>query len=82
MCFRLYDTTDQHKTGSKKTSVVIQGLEEIDVQDKLEIYRLLERGSAKRQTAATQMNATSSRSHTVFTVTVYINQQSMDGEDM
>ena len=82
MYFRLYEANDPHKNGSKKSSVVIQGLEEVEVQDKLEIYRHLERGSAKRQTAATQMNATSSRSHTVFTVTVYINQQSMDGEDM
>ena len=28
------------------------------------------------------MNANSSRSHTVFTVTVFVNQQSIDGEDM
>ena len=28
------------------------------------------------------MNASSSRSHTVFTVTVFINQQSIDGDDM
>ena len=28
------------------------------------------------------MNANSSRSHTVFTVTVFINQQSIDGDDM
>ena len=69
MCFRLYEASDPHKNGSKKSSVVIQGLEEAQVQDKLEIYSLLERGSAKRQTAETKMNATSSRSHTVFTVT-------------
>ena len=82
MCFRLYEASDPHKNGSKKSSVVIQGLEEVEVKDKLEIYRLLERGSAKRQTAETKMNATSSRSHTVFTITVYMNQQSIDGEDM
>ena len=82
MCFRLYEASDPHKNGSKKSSVVIQGLEALEVKDKLEIYRLLERGSAKRQTAETKMNATSSRSHTVFTITVYINQQSIDGEDM
>ena len=28
------------------------------------------------------MNANSSRSHTVFTVTVFVNQQSIDGQDM
>ena len=31
---------------------------------------ILEKGSLKRQTAETMMNATSSRSHTVFTITV------------
>ena len=82
MYFRLYEANDPHKNGSKKSSVVIQGLEEVEVKDKFEIYRRLEEGSAKRQTAETKMNATSSRSHTVFTIIVYINQQSMDGEDM
>ena len=80
--FRLYEANDPHKNGSKKSSVVIQGLAQFQVQVKLEIYSLLERGSAKRQTAETKLNATSSRSHTVFTITVHINQQSIDGEDM
>ena len=62
--------------------MVIQGLEEVQVQDKQEVYRILERGSDKRRTAETKMNANSSRSHTVFTVTVFINQQSIDGDDM
>ena len=31
--------------------------------------------------AETKMNATSSRSHTVFTVEVFINQKSIDGDD-
>jgi len=73
---RLYDD------GVRKGSVVIQGLEEVQVQDKQEVYRILERGSDKRRTAETKMNANSSRSHTVFTVTVFINQQSIDGDDM
>ena len=74
--FRLYED------GSKKGSVIIQGLEELQVHDKREVYNLLERGSIKRKTAETKMNANSSRSHTVFTVTVFINQQSIDGDDM
>merc|ERR1712018_806195 len=68
--------------GVRKGSVIIQGLEEIQVHDKQEVYKILERGSIKRQTAETKMNANSSRSHTVFTVTVFVNQQSIDGEDM
>jgi kinesin family protein 11 len=71
-----------YEDGQKKGSVIIQGLEEVQVNDKQEVFRILERGSIKRQTAETKMNATSSRSHTIFAVTVFINQQSLEGEDM
>jgi len=66
----------------KKGSVIIQGLEEMQVKDKRQVFKILEKGSIKRQTAETKMNANSSRSHTVFVVTVYINQQSIDGQEM
>ena len=83
----LSGTDDQSKLrlyedGQKRGSVIIQGLEDVQVHDKREVFKILERGSIKRQTAETKMNATSSRSHTIFTVTVYINQQSLEGEDM
>ena len=74
--YRLYED------GHKKGSVIIQGLEEVQVRDKREVFKILEKGSIKRQTAETKMNANSSRSHTVFTVTVFVNQQSIDGQDM
>ncbi|KAK0075680.1 hypothetical protein PV326_011372 [Microctonus aethiopoides] len=51
---------------SKKVAVIIHGLEEITVHNKNEVYKILEKGSEKCQTAATLMNAQSSRSHTVF----------------
>lgn len=47
-----------------------QGLEEIIVKNKVDIYALLDRGSAKRRTAETLLNKQSSRSHSVFCVTV------------
>jgi kinesin family protein 11 len=47
-----------------------QGLEEIIVKSKTDIYALLDRGSAKRRTAETLLNKQSSRSHSVFCVTV------------
>ncbi len=37
--------------------VTIKGLEEITVHNKNEVYQILERGSAKRKTASTLMNA-------------------------
>ena len=36
---------------------VVQGLEEAVVLDKDEVYRILERGAQRRQTAGTLMNA-------------------------
>lgn len=63
-------------------SVVVQGLEELTVNSKNEVYSILERGGLRRQTAATLMNAHSSRSHTVFSVTVHIKESTIDGEEL
>lgn len=62
--------------------MVIQGLEELTVSNKNEVYSILERGAARRQTAATLLNACSSRSHSVFSVTVHMKESSIDGEEM
>lgn len=74
---RLFE--DSHRKGS----VIIQGLEEVLVNNKQEVYAVLERGSQQRKTAATLMNATSSRSHTIFTITVHMKENSsVEGEEM
>ena len=52
------------------------------VHDKNEVYAILERGRVKRQTAATLLNIRSSRSHSVFSVTVHIKENSIDGEEL
>ena len=57
-------------THSKK-GVIIKGLEEITVHNKDEVYQILEKGAAKRTTAATLMNAYSSQSHSVFCYNTY-----------
>ena len=62
--------------------MVIQGLEELTVRCKDEVFSILEQGRARRQTAATLINAQSSRSHSVFSVTVHIKESSIDGEEM
>nr|XP_037280677.1 LOW QUALITY PROTEIN: kinesin-like protein KIF11 [Rhipicephalus microplus] len=67
---------------SRKGSVIIQGLEEITVHNREEVFFILQKGAAKRQTAATLLNATSSRSHTVFSVTVHIRETTDDGEEL
>ena len=42
---------------ARKGSCVIHGLEEVVVHNKNEVYQIMDRGSARRQTAATLMNA-------------------------
>jgi len=63
---------------SNRKGSVLQGQEEVLVSSKKEVYKILERGSAKRRTAPTKLNAHSSRSHTVFTVTVHLKESSVE----
>lgn len=67
---------------NKKGSVIVQGLEEIPVRCKSDVYKLLAKGQERRRTAATLMNAQSSRSHTVFSILVHIKENGNDGEEM
>ena len=46
-----------YEDSTKKGAVIIQGVEEKVVCSKAEVYQILQRGSNKRQTAATLMNA-------------------------
>ncbi|XP_076299090.1 kinesin-like protein Klp61F [Lasioglossum baleicum] len=73
---KLYEDT------SKKGAVIIHGLEEITVHNKSEVYKILEKGLERRQVAATLLNAQSSRSHTVFSVTVHLKENTLDGEEV
>ncbi|XP_018414185.1 PREDICTED: kinesin-like protein KIF11 [Nanorana parkeri] len=65
-----------------KRGVIIKGLEEVTVHNKDEVYHILERGAAKRTTASTLMNAYSSRSHSVFSVTIHMKEMTVDGEEL
>ncbi|XP_032682727.1 kinesin-like protein Klp61F [Odontomachus brunneus] len=71
-----------YEDATRKGSVIIHGLEEVTVHNKNEVYKILEKGSERRQTAATLMNAQSSRSHTVFSITIHIKENNMDGEEL
>jgi len=74
---RLFE--DNTKKGS--ASVVIQGLEEVIVHSRNEVYTILEKGAARRQTAATLLNAHSSRSHSLFLVTIHMKENNINGEE-
>ncbi len=45
-------------------------------------WQVLERGTAKRRTAETLLNKRSSRSHSVFTVTIHMREVTPEGEDV
>ncbi|KAK8713824.1 hypothetical protein V6N13_149032 [Hibiscus sabdariffa] len=65
-----------------KGCVIVRGLEEEAVYTANEIYTLLERGAAKRHTADTLLNKRSSRSHSVFSITVHIKESTVGDEEL
>ncbi|KAL1330140.1 kinesin-like protein KIN-5B [Arachis ipaensis] len=65
-----------------KGCVFVRGLEEESVYSVNEIYTLLERGASKRRTAETLLNKRSSRSHSVFTITVYVKETVIGDEEL
>lgn len=69
--------------GQKKghTATIVQGMEESHIKNASEGIQRLQEGSRKRQVAATKCNDLSSRSHTVFTITVYVKRCLEGGED-
>ncbi|KAK6437411.1 Kinesin-related motor protein [Oleoguttula sp. CCFEE 5521] len=70
---------EANKTG--RSTTMVQGMEEAHIKTASKGIQLLREGSHKRQVAATKCNDLSSRSHTVFTVTVYMKRTSETGED-
>jgi kinesin family protein 11 len=65
-----------------KRGVFIQGLEEVAVKDSKTALALLTKGSERRQIAATKFNDHSSRSHSVFSITVHIKETTPMGDDL
>ncbi|KAJ2714959.1 hypothetical protein H4R19_001460 [Coemansia spiralis] len=83
-----------HDTGSNSNlkvldsgtdkGVVIQGLNDRIVKSAREAIGLLQAGATRRKVAATQCNDKSSRSHAIFTITVFIRERAVtvEGEDV
>jgi kinesin family protein 11 len=74
---KIYD--EKNAKGESSTSV--QGMEECHLKSATQGIQLLREGSHKRQVAATNCNDLSSRSHTVFTITVYMKRTTEDGQE-
>ena len=67
---------------TSKKGVFIQGLEEVAVKCAKDALALLVKGSDRRQIAATKFNDHSSRSHSVFSITVHTKETSSVGDDL
>lgn len=71
---RMYE--DPHK------GTFVQGLEDIVVRSEKEIFDVLDKSAVKRRTAETLMNKYSSRSHSVFSITIHIKESTPEGADL
>lgn len=60
----------------------VQGLDDIVVRSEEEIFAVLDRSATKRKTAETLMNKFSSRSHSIFSITIHIKESTPDGADL
>ncbi|KAK9719990.1 Kinesin- motor protein [Basidiobolus ranarum] len=67
---------------TRKGSIVIHGLEEFSVNNAMDGVQLLRKGSFRRKIAATKCNDKSSRSHSVFSITVHIKETTPGGEEL
>ncbi|KAI3743404.1 hypothetical protein L1987_61113 [Smallanthus sonchifolius] len=65
-----------------KGAVFMRGLEEELVSSADEIYQILQKGSARKHTAETLINTQSNRSHSLFTITIQVKENSSDGVEV
>ncbi|KAI8319032.1 kinesin-domain-containing protein [Martensiomyces pterosporus] len=72
-----------YESGTEK-GVIVQGLEEKIVTNARDAVALMHAGSLRRRVAATRCNDASSRSHAIFTITVFIRERAVtvEGEDI
>lgn len=72
---RIYDAPTKGGTS-------VKGLLEVEVKSLPEVYTLLTTASKRRRTAETCANQKSSRSHSIFTITIRMRETNSDGEDI
>lgn len=65
-----------------KGAVFVRGLEEEIVCSADEIYKILEKGTAKKHIAETLLNRQSNRSHSLFTITIHVKECTSDGVEL
>lgn len=68
-------------TSFRRADTAAQGLTQAVVSDQDGINRLMDQGQKMRTVGATAMNETSSRSHSIFTIVVEMNDVDEAGKD-
>ena len=66
---------------NKDSGVYVKDLSAFIVKSAQEIQNVQDTGSGNKQMAETNMNGRSSRSHSVFTLTLEISEEGKDGKD-
>jgi kinesin family protein 11 len=66
---------------ASKKGVHVQGVEEAGLRDLKDGLAALEKGTRRRQTAETKLNSESSRSHSIFTLTIHVRESGVDKGD-
>eukprot|EP00948_MAST-09A_sp_MAST-9A-sp1_P002281 g2281.t1 len=65
-----------------RKGVVCQNLEEVIVHSASDVFSILNRAISRRRTAATLLNRNSSRSHSIFSITIHTKETTIKGEDL
>lgn len=64
------------------SGVYVQGLQPFVVKSIAEINHVMQKGKANRSVGSTAMNATSSRSHSIFTIIIEQSEIGPDGSQI
>lgn len=71
-----------YEDASSGGRVIVHSLEEKVVYTPQDIFEILQKSWEERETAATEMNPNSSRSHCIFSITIHMKEGSPEGEDL
>jgi len=78
---KIFEDSNTKKGATGGSGVYIQNLTETSISSATEGIKILTLGSSRRQIAATKCNEQSSRSHSVFSITIHVKDNSKDGKE-
>ncbi|MBW0477866.1 hypothetical protein O181_017581 [Austropuccinia psidii MF-1] len=78
---KIFEDSNQKKGSNGGSGVYIQNLTETSISSAQEGIKILTLGSSRRQIAATKCNEQSSRSHSVFSITIHVKENNKDGKE-